>query len=195
MSDSELLDTLVQRLREGDPAAAGQLFARYAQQLTRLAEHHLSRKLAGRIDGDDVVQSVFRTFFRRRAEGKLHIDSTDKLWHLLVKLTVFKARTEARFHTTAGRDVHREATAGETGWLIDALARDPEPAEAATLVDLVESLCRGRPPYYARILELRLAGQSLREIAHELGITRRLVERAILEFRERLKSEMEDPPP
>ena len=56
---------LGKRLRGGDPRAAEELFARYAERLVRLAQRHLGRKVATREDGEDVVQSVFRTFFRR----------------------------------------------------------------------------------------------------------------------------------
>ena len=70
---------LIRRLREGDPKGADELFAQYARRLTRVAEQHLTRKLAGRIDGEDVVQSVFRTFFRRSAEGEFRIDGSAQL--------------------------------------------------------------------------------------------------------------------
>ena len=67
-----------ERLRAGDPRAAERLFACYAERLGHLARQNLSRKLAGRIDSEDVVQSVFRTFFRRNARGEFHIDSSAK---------------------------------------------------------------------------------------------------------------------
>ena len=95
---------LVERLRAGDPRAAEELFAAYAQRLTCLAEQQLSRKLAARLDGADVVQSVFRTFFRRSAAGEFRIDSSAQLWRLLVKITVRKARALARYHSAKQRD-------------------------------------------------------------------------------------------
>jgi Bacterial Ig-like domain (group 3)/FG-GAP-like repeat len=42
---------LVERCREGDPRAAEALFRRYAVRLARVAEQHLSHKLAGRVGG------------------------------------------------------------------------------------------------------------------------------------------------
>jgi serine/threonine protein kinase len=44
---------LAQRLRAGDDRAAAEVFARFAHRLTRLAEQHLSRKLAARVDGEE----------------------------------------------------------------------------------------------------------------------------------------------
>jgi hypothetical protein len=65
---------LVRRFRGGDPWAADLLFDRYARRLTAVAEQYRGRRPAGRLDGEDVVQSVFRTFFRRCAGGGFHID-------------------------------------------------------------------------------------------------------------------------
>ena len=57
--------SLIQRLKAGQSSAATALYMRYAQQLRGLAMKQTSPGLASRIDPDDVVQSVFRTFFRR----------------------------------------------------------------------------------------------------------------------------------
>src|SRR3712207_1415308 len=70
MQEEDSNRELLRRLREGDPQAEQELFARYARVLTRLAEQHLSRKVAAREDGEDVVQSAFRTFFRRSGAGE-----------------------------------------------------------------------------------------------------------------------------
>ena len=107
MTEPTPLTSLVQRHRQGDPDAAAELFAYYARRLSRLAEQFISRKLAGRIEGDDVVQSVFRTFFRRCTAGEFQIDSSAQLWQLLVKITMLKARAQGRRHTAAQRDARR----------------------------------------------------------------------------------------
>src|SRR5882672_9712028 len=90
---------IVSHLFAGDPAAAYAVFDRYSERLVRLAEKHLSRRLAGRVAGEDVVQSVFRTFFRRGADGEFKLDGSAQLWQLLVRITVLKARAKARHHT------------------------------------------------------------------------------------------------
>ena len=100
MDEAEPIPVLVERLRAGDARAAEALFARYARQLTRLAEQHLSRKLAGRVDGEDVVQSVFRTFFRRSAAGEFRLDASDQLWRLLLTITLRKVRAKCPGHST-----------------------------------------------------------------------------------------------
>src|SRR5262245_16859408 len=90
MEETDPVADWIRRWSAGDQVAAGQLFDRYAARLTQIAGQHLSRKLAGREDGEDVVQSVFRTFFRRSTEGHFQIDSSAQLWRLLVKITLQK---------------------------------------------------------------------------------------------------------
>jgi RNA polymerase sigma-70 factor (ECF subfamily) len=174
---------LLQRLRGGDPQAAEELFNRYARELVRVAEAQLSRKLAGRLDGEDVVQSVFRTFFRRSADGEFQVDASDQLWRLLLTITLRKVRAKARFEKAEKRDAGAEA--GDGG-LFEAAAREPGPDDAAALVDQIEALLHGLPPLYARLLDLKLQGHQVTEIASELGVSRQTVHRALNLFQQRL---------
>jgi RNA polymerase sigma factor (sigma-70 family) len=177
---------LVGRLRGGDPRAAEELFARYAQRLTALAEQHLSRKLATRLDGADVVQSVFRTFFRRSAAGEFRIDTSDELWRLLVQITLQKARAYGRQHTAGVRDVNAEAPGGGAAFLAEAVAHEPGPDEAAALVDQIEELLCGLPALYRDLLQLRLEGHSASDTAARLGVSRRTVHRGLQLLQQRL---------
>src|ERR1043166_1704545 len=104
MDDVPPIPELLKRSRAGDQQAASQPFERYARELTRVAEQHLSRKLAGRLDGEDVVQSVFRTFFRRSAAGEFRIDNSAQLWRLLVQITLRKAQAKGRHHQAEMRN-------------------------------------------------------------------------------------------
>src|SRR5262245_46479150 len=132
MDEADQTAALLELIRQGDQQAAEALYASYAKRLTRLAEQRLSRKLAPRLDGEDVVQSVFRTFFRRTAQGCFHIDSSAQIWRLLVKITLLKARATGRYHTAEKRNVHAEV-ASRDPWLDNVLARGPGPEEVAYL--------------------------------------------------------------
>jgi RNA polymerase sigma-70 factor (ECF subfamily) len=176
---------LLVRLRGGDPEAAEAIFARYAQRLIALAEQQLSRKLAARLDGADVVQSVFRTFFRRSAAGEFRIDSSGELWRLLVQITLQKARAYGRRHTARVRDVCDEAP-GSAALLLEAVAHEPGPAEAAALVDQIQQLLHGLPALYCDLLQLRLEGHSIVATAERLGVSRRTVQRGLHLLQQRL---------
>ena len=177
---------LVVRLRGGDPEAAEEIFARYAQRLTALAEQQLSRKLAARLDGADVVQSVFRTFFRRSSAGEFRIDSSAELWRLLVQITLQKARAYGRQHTAGVRDVAAEEPGGGAAFLREIVAHEPGPEEAAVLIDQIETLLRGLPPLYCDLLQLRLEGHSVSDTAVRLGVSRRTVHRGLHLLQQRL---------
>ena len=177
----------MQRHRQGDPDAANELFAHYSRRLSQLAEQHLSRKLAGRVDGEDIVQSVFRTFFRRSEQGEFKIDSGAQLWRLLVKITVTKACAKGRYHTAAQRDVAAEQRGADGDWMIAAIDHDPGPEEAAMLTDEIEALLKGLPSLYCQVLELRLQGHSVAEVAGQLGVARQTIYRALELLRHRLE--------
>lgn len=181
-------------VQTGDAQALVQLFERYAQRLARLAEQHLSRKLAGRLDAEDVVQSAFGTFFRRCAQGKFQIDSSAQIWKLLVEITVQKARAKGRFHTAGMRHVGAEVPGGDDARLREAIAHEPGPEEAVALVDQIEALLRGLPPLCGPVLEMRLQGYRVSEIAPKLDVTRRTVQRALNRLQERLDEPASDGP-
>ncbi len=185
MDAEKPITNLAARLRDGDPVAAEELFVRYGRRLITVAEQHLSRKLAARLDGADVVQSVFRTFFRRSAAGEFRLDSSAELWRLLVQITLRKARFYGRQHTASVRDVAAEAPGG-AALLAGAAAHEPGPAEAAVLVDQIEGLLRGLPALYSDLLRFRLEGYSATEAAARLGVSRRTVHRGLALLRQRL---------
>jgi RNA polymerase sigma-70 factor, ECF subfamily len=187
VSEADEVPELIRQLRNGDPKGAEELFALYAQRLTRVAEKHLSHKVAGRIDGEDVVQSVFRTFFRRSARGEFQIDSSAQLWMLLVKITLLKARAKGRFHTAAIRAVTVEAAGNSEAELAVIAAREPGPLEAAILVDQIETLLQGLPSLHCRVLDLRLQGCGPSEVARRLDVSRQTVFRVLDLLQQRLE--------
>jgi RNA polymerase sigma-70 factor (ECF subfamily) len=183
MPDDPPLTDLLQLLPAGDPRAAQAIFDRYSERLVRLADQHLSQKLAGRMDGEDVVQSVFRTFFRRRTEGEFRIDGSAQLWQLLVRITILKARAKARYHMAGMRRAGAEQPAGDSP---EPVAPEPGPDEAAILVDQIEAVLRDLPVLYGRLLGLRLQGHTATDAADELGVSRQTVHRALNLMQDRL---------
>jgi RNA polymerase sigma-70 factor (ECF subfamily) len=187
MSEPEATSLLVRRLKAGDQRAAAELFASYARRLAALADQHLSRRLAARVEAEDVVQSVFRTFFRRNSRGEFQINSRDQLWRLLVTITLRKVRVTGRRHTARVRDVRAQAEGDD--WLHEAVAREPSAEEAAALLDQIEHLLRGLPAVFAELLELRFQGLPDTQIARQLGVSRQAVQRMRKELERRLSDD------
>lgn len=186
MANSIPATELLRRWQSGDEEAARQLFQRYSAKLIGVAEKHLSARLAQRFDGEDVVQSAFRTFFKRSSRGEFKISSSAQLWRLLVTITLAKARDQARRHTAARRDVKAEG-GSQREWLWQSLAGEPGPLEAAALVDQIEVLLDGLPDIHGQVLALALEDHSRTEIAQRMDVSRQTVYRVLAVLQTRLE--------
>lgn len=176
---------LIARWRNGDQAAAEAIVRQFGTRLIGLAQQNLARRLSPRIDGEDIVQSVFRTFFRRLQAGQFSIDGDGQLWQLLVTITLRKARARGRHHTAERRSVRAE---GGDADLTALAAREPGPEDAAIVLDQMSTIVRDLPPPYAEILQLRLEGCEVVEIARRMELSRRTIHRAILLLQSRLET-------
>jgi len=74
MSICQFAEDLVERWPSGEQAGAEELHRRCARRLCSLAAGQIGQRPGRRVGADDVVQSVFQTFFRRSAEGEYPID-------------------------------------------------------------------------------------------------------------------------
>jgi RNA polymerase sigma-70 factor (ECF subfamily) len=171
--------------RADDERAARELVDRYLDRLVALARRRLSQRLQGRVDPEDVVQSVFRTFFCRAREGKFEIKDQDDLCKLLMRITVHKVLKQVEHHMAGKRDPHLETEQGNRSLerLNELLAHEPSPEAEVFFVDQLTHLLNQLRPQERKILEMRLQGYSNDEIAAELGIYDRKIRRVIERIR------------
>ena len=190
MTDDQSSDLLA-RWRNGDQQAAAELFCRYADRLIALARSRLSAKLAHRIDPEDVVQSAYRSFFAQTRADRYDLQRGGDLWQLLVTITLHKLQHHVRRLHTGKRAVDREQNFGSEDSLLgiqmQALGNEPTPLEAVALADLLQQVLQGIEPRERRMLELRLQGYNLEEIAAETQRSRRTVRRVLDEVKQRLE--------
>src|SRR5437016_3003501 len=104
MSSDDSFEFLVSRLQAGDPDAATAIFGRFARRLIALARVHLSSQLRQKVDPEDVLQSVFRSFFRRQAAGEFELQNWDGMWALLSVITLRKCGHQADHYLALCRD-------------------------------------------------------------------------------------------
>ncbi len=184
---------LVEMFRAGDDEAAEVLFKRYVNRLIRVAHNRLSTKLARRIDPEDVVQSVFRSFFEHARRGRYEIDEEGELWSLLAAITVNKIRRKVELNTAKKRGVDMEQSAfdGPEGqYQPQAISAEPLPADVLGLMDEVALLTRDLEDFQKRIVELRLAGYRLDEIAEDVSMSERTVRRVLDKVKVHLDARM-----
>lgn len=171
--------------RAGDEGAAQKLFDAYVDRLVALARRRISQRLASRVDPEDIVQSVFRSFFGRLKAGYFRIEDQDDLCKLLMRITVHKTLRQIAFHKAAKRDPNQETCQGDSAQerLMELLDRDPTPDAAVAFIDQMEHFLSRMRPQERQVLELRLQGCGTEEIAEKLGIYDRKVRRILERIR------------
>jgi RNA polymerase sigma-70 factor, ECF subfamily len=177
--------TLLERIRLGSQDAAAQLYLRYAQRLRDLARAQCSADLARRVEVEDIVQSVFGSFFRAASKGYYDIPAGEELWKLFLVIALNKIRAKALYHRAAKRDVRRTVGGPWFEHTLESVAGDDESARAALRLSM-EDVLQGLPEPHRAALELRAEGYEVAEIARRTGRSKRTTERLLQETRQRL---------
>ena len=179
------------RLQARDGDAARELSPRFTGQLIALARRRLDGPLRHKVDSEDVVQSTYKSFFRRYGEGDLDFANWNSLWGLLTLITLRKCADRVAYHRAERRDAAREVSAppDSVGGAprCEALGREPTPDQAAVLTETVERLLAGLDVDERPIVELSLQGHSTREISEQLDVPERTVRRVRERIRRRLE--------
>jgi RNA polymerase sigma-70 factor (ECF subfamily) len=176
---------LLRRLRGGNSQAANELYRRYAHRVRALVRARCSTELTRRIDPDDIVQSVFHRFFRGVGRGQYDVPPGEELWGLFLVMALNKIRAEEKFHRAGKRDMRltvRDA----------ALEARAETRADSALVQLTIDEFLGRlPERHRAIVEQRMQGYDVADIARQTGRSKRTVERILQEVRKRLSDSLE----
>ena len=174
---------LLARWRNGDEQAAGVLFDRYAQRLLALARSRLADQLNPRFDAEDVVQSALRSFFSGAHDGRFVLEHAGDLWRLLVAITLHKLQHQVARHTAQKRSVERECPLEGIGRIreadLEVLATEPSPEDTVALAHEVAHVFSVLDPFHRQVLQMRLQGNLLDEIAATAECSQRTVRRAI----------------
>jgi len=177
--------SLLRRLQHGQADASTELYLRYAERLHALAAAQTGPDLARRIDPEDIVQSVFRTFFRRASLGHYTIPDGEEIWKLLLVIALNKVRTVGAFHRAAKRDVRRTFSGEAFDRAVESQYGRGEDA-LSLLRMVVEELLQSQPEAHRRMIELRIEGHEVNDIATAVKRSKRSVERVLQDFRQTL---------
>jgi RNA polymerase sigma-70 factor (ECF subfamily) len=184
------------RLQVRDDAAAREVLQRFTSRLIALAQQRFGAAFNGKIDPEDVVQSAYKSFFRRFEEGKLELVNWNSLWGLLTVITLRKGAARVAYYRTESRDATREVPTPpdlrEWTSSLKAFDREPTPLEAILLNETVEQLFAGLTEEERSIVELSMQGYSTQEISQRLGRAERTVRRVRERIRHRLERMQQD---
>jgi len=184
---------LLERYRGGDELAAEALFARYFERLTSLARSRLSTRLARRTDPEDIVLSVYRSFFVEAREGRYVLNRSGDLWRLLSSITSHKLLRQIRHESAARRSFDVEVPLDQVAEeRFTGRQSDPTPEDALALADELERAFSLLDLFGRRVLELRLQGLHISEIAEDTGRSERSVRRSLVQIRDLLTDRLND---
>ncbi len=169
---------LLDRVLKGKPGFERDLVERYTARLLQVARRQLPERIRGRLDPEDIVQSVFRSFFGRLKGGEFSFEDSHDMWRLLTVMTFHKVQNSIKHHQRGRRDVRREKSSED-----DKEAAIPEPTpgpeDVAILYECLERLLGDLPDEYRAIVTLRLEGHTIAEVAKKVSYSQRTVLRVL----------------
>ena len=181
-----------ERLAACDSLAEREVYARFAYRLIALARSRLDKKVHVRVDAEDIVQSVYRSFFGRQQLGQFQLENWDGLWSLLALITVRKCNKQAETHHAARRDVNRENPPSQltedVEGCLDLQSQEPTPEHLVMLEETLVAVYKNLKAGERELVQMRLQGYMVEELATHADCT----ERTIYRLLERVRKILED---
>ena len=181
------LSVILRNTQLGDGNAESKLHQKFVGRLVRLASSRINARFRAKIEPEEIVQSVFVSFFRRHANGEFHFDDWNDLWALLVKITVRKCANKVDGFMSAKRNVNREVegkVSNSRDSSINAIDSEPSPEEISIFNELLDQLLDNLTDLQQSVVVLRLQGFSNLEISEKIGRSERTVYRTLNDVRE-----------
>ena len=188
-SPQEFTD-LLQRVREGDDQAIAKLWEDYYQQLVRIAAKRMPQNLRRSGDEEDIALSAFHSFIAGIRHDRFpDLSGRDNLWGLLITLTGRKVHAHLRHQTrqkrgggtVRGESVFLDRAGDQTAGGIGGVTGDANPADIqAELAEACDVLLdQLDDDQLKQIAVMRMDGFLVDEIASQLGLSKRAVERRL----------------
>lgn len=174
---------LLERLCQGDAAAAEEVFRAYEPYLRMVVRRQLPGTLRAKFDSVDVVQSVWADVLQGFREAGWRFTDAAHLRAFLVKVTRNRFIDRLRQHRRA---LEREQPLHEHEGDALGLLQGPRPSEIAQADELWQELLALCPPAHHELLRLKRQGRSLAEIAAATGLHESSVRRILYDLSRRL---------
>jgi RNA polymerase sigma factor (sigma-70 family) len=180
-SHESVTDWLHQLAADHDSAAQQQLWNRYFARLAAIARTRLAGAQRRDADEEDVVLSVFDSFFRAARAGRFpDLQDRTGLWPLLVKITARKAINQVKRQQAKKRSTAAEEAVPDIAHLA---GDEPTPQFAAEIAEQVERLLGKLDGDLRTVAVMKLEGFTNAEIAVRFGIVERSIERKLARIR------------
>jgi RNA polymerase sigma-70 factor (ECF subfamily) len=169
------LDELLDRLCDGDAAAAERVFVEFEPYLRKAIRRQLRGRLRQKFDSADILQSVWVDLLRGFRERGWRFADADQLRGFLFVAT----RNRVIDRSRKCQNASREESLGDDERPGKLVSSQPRPSETVQADDLWKQLLANCPPDHRPVLYLRREGHSLAEIAVRTGLHRDSVRRIL----------------
>ena len=178
----EAFHELIERVRQGDGAAAAELVRRYEPAIRRAVRFRLTDpRLRRTCDSMDVCQSVLASFFVRAASGQYDLETPEQLRNLLIAMARNKLGMQFRREHSQKRDNRLVVNAAPEEQ--DVAAAGSSPSRQVEARELLHEVHKRLNDEERQLVELRQQGLKWSEIAEQVQgsaeALRKKVERAL----------------
>lgn len=201
MTNEKNVSHWIDQVKAGDSIAAHELWHHYYDRLIRKVRGHLQgRNRGGVSDEEDIVVSVFESFYRAAEQGRFpQLSDRDDLWRLLLKMSarkvIDKRRHDRRQRRGAGEKIASlQAADQDDQAYIEVIGDEPTPEMVLTMAESFEKLISHLGVGQLReIAVAKMEGFSNAELATRFECSERTIERRLHLIRETCQQELIDP--
>jgi RNA polymerase sigma-70 factor (ECF subfamily) len=192
--EGDHLDRLIERLNDGDVAAAERAFLAYEPYLRMAVRRRMSGSLRSKLDSIDIVQSVWADLLCGFQEAGRKFRDRSHLRAFLIRVTRNRLIDRRRHYHRAL--VHEQSLAATASGDLPC-SNQPRPSEIAQGQELWQRMLAICPPAHRDILRHKRQGLALSEIASRAGLHEGSVRRILYDLSRRLaraRGRDDDPP-
>jgi len=196
MSRTTNVSHWINLVKTGDSTAANRIWQHYFDRLVRSVRGRLNGQNRAVSDEEDVVLSVFDSFYNAAENGRFpDLSDRDDLWRLLLRMAarkvVDKRRHDLRQRRGGMVKLHSLDHAGDDENVIEAIGDEPSPEMVLMMQESVEQFFSHLAVGQLRDLAgAKLEGYSNAELAQRFDCSERTIERRLHLIREKCQQEL-----
>ena len=196
MSKSKRVSHWIDQVKDGDSLAANQIWQHYFDRLVRTVRQRLHGQNRAVSDEEDIVLSVFDSFYVAVEKGRFP-DLSDRydLWRLLLRMSarkvVDKRRHDLRQRRGGNVNIHSLDQENSDENAIQAIGNEPTPEMVMMMQESIEQFFSHLGVGQLRDLAgEKLEGYSNAELAKRFDCSERTIERRLHLIREKCQQEL-----
>ena len=157
--------TLMELWSSGDEDAAREFVARNAAKLASLVQRNMAQRFLRRFDPEDVVNSVFRSLFRKAQNGGLPVAENAALRAYVLVVTLNKLRNSVKRESREKNDIRLTISLGDHADNIP----EPKHDEAKESLEVICHISESLGPSHVAVLNGTLRNLCDEEISIQMN--------------------------